>query len=67
MIKVVVNEDSSGRLSVSTDIWVGDETIDLPPKVYESYMEALYKLQRAEHLVRDFVRFQERQRSYLDD
>lgn len=67
MVKAIVWEHADGRLTVSTDIWPGDDTVDLPPKIYESYMEALNKLQKMEQMIRNFTRIQERQRTYSDD
>lgn len=65
MIKAVVYEDGD-RLVISTDIWPGDETVDIPPKIYESYCEALRTLGRLENIILECQRQQERQRSYRD-
>lgn len=65
MIKAIVYEDGD-RLVVSTDIWPGDETIDIPPKLYDSYCEALTRLARLEKMILECQRQQERERSYQD-
>lgn len=67
MIKAVVYKDSSERLVVSTDLWPGDETVDIPPKLYEAYWEAYSKLERIENMILECQRQQERSRAYLDD
>lgn len=66
MIKAIVYLDSSNRLVVSTDIWPGDETVDIPPKLYDAYCEAYAKLVRIENMIAECQRHQERQRSYQD-
>lgn len=66
MIRALVFEDGSGRLVVSTDIWPGDETVDIPPKLYETYLDSLAKLNRIESMILECQRQQERERSYED-
>jgi hypothetical protein len=67
MIKVIVDEDSYGRLRLSTDVMYGDVTVDIPERVYESYHEASRKLFEVEKVIRMFMREQERSRAYADD
>jgi hypothetical protein len=66
MIKVIVDEDSYGRLRLSTDVMHGDVTVDIPERVYESYHQAARKLFEMEKVIRMFMREQERQRTYSD-
>ena len=67
MIKVLIEEDSRGRLHLSTDVMYGDITVDIPEKVYESYHQAARKLFEMEKVIRMFMREQERSRAYVDD
>ena len=66
MITVVVYDDTHG-FDISTDILPGDVTVQIPPKVYEQYLEARRQMFRAEEMIRMFVREQDRQRAYADD
>jgi hypothetical protein len=67
MIKAVVWEDSDGRLNITTMVNHLDDTIDIPEKIYNGYLEASKNLFKYEEMIRMFQREQERSRAYADD
>ena len=66
MIRVVIWEEANGSLNISTDVHPMDAYVEIPEKLYESYLEASRKLYDMEKIISMFAREQERQRAYQD-